>query len=69
MNKDEHKQRIIEAMRRYTEAQERGRTYGRQRPLLRRKNNFVRGSMEIFCQQDNVRNCAQIPIRGAINGQ
>jgi hypothetical protein len=68
MTRDDHKQRVIEAMRRYTEAQE-IRPAGRQRPLLRRKNNFVRGSMEIFCQHDNVRNCAQIPIRGAINGQ
>ena len=68
MNQDEHKQRIIEAMRRYCEAQE-IRPAGRQRPLLRRKNNFVRGSMEIFCQQDNVRQGAQIPIRGANNGQ
>jgi hypothetical protein len=68
MLKDEHKQRVIEAMRRYYEAQE-IRPAGRQRPLLRRKNNFVRGSMEIFCQQDNVYNCTQIPIRGASNGQ
>lgn len=68
MLKDDHKQRVVEAMRRYYEAQE-TRPAGRQRPLLRRKNNFVRGSMEIFCQQDNVNNCSQIPIRGAINGQ
>ena len=68
MLKDEHRQRVIEAMRRYCEAQE-IRPAGRQRPLLRRKNNFVRGSMEIFCQQDNFRNCGQTPIRGAINGQ
>ena len=68
MNKDEHKQRVIEAMRRYCEAQE-IRPAGRQRPLLRRKNNFVRGSMEIFCQHDNVKNFTQIPIRGASNGQ
>ena len=68
MTRDDHKQRVTEAMRRYCEAQE-IRPAGRQRPLLRRKNNFVRGSMEIFCQQDNVRHGAQIPIRGAINGQ
>ncbi len=58
MNKDEHRKRVTEAMRRYTEAQE-IRPAGRQRPLLRRKNNFVRGSMEIFCKEN----------RGAINGQ
>ncbi|PKN88854.1 MAG: hypothetical protein CVU51_02980 [Deltaproteobacteria bacterium HGW-Deltaproteobacteria-1] len=68
MNQDEHKQRVVEAMRRYIEAQE-IRPAGRQRPLLRRKNNFVRGSMEIFCQQDNVTDRRQIPIRGASNGQ
>ena len=68
MLKDEHKKRVAEAMRRYTEAQE-IRPAGRQRPLLRRKNNFVRGSMEIFCQHDKVHNCEQIPIRGANNGQ
>ena len=68
MNQGNHKQRVIEAMRRYTEAQE-IRPAGRQRPLLRRKNNFVRGSMEIFCQHDNVNHGLQIPIRGASNGQ
>ena len=68
MLKDEHKKRVAEAMRRYTEAQE-IRPAGRQRPLLRRKNNFVRGSMEIFCQHDNVKNFTQKPIRGANNGQ
>jgi hypothetical protein len=68
MLKDEHKQRVIEAMRRYTEAQE-TKPAGRQRPLLRRKNNFVRGSMEIFCQQENVHFSGKTPIRGASNGQ
>ncbi len=68
MLKDEHKKRVAEAMRRYTEAQER-RPAGRQRPLLRRKNNFVRGSMEIFCQQENFHFSGKIPIRGASNGQ
>lgn len=58
MLKDDHKQRVVEAMRRYYEAQE-TRPAGRQRPLLRRKNNFVRGSMEIFCKE----------TRGASNGQ
>ena len=58
MTKDEHKKRVSEAMRRYCEAQE-IRPAGRQRPLLRRKNNFVRGSLEIFCKE-NI---------GAINGQ
>lgn len=67
MTKDEHKKRVTEAMRRYTEAQEIGRTYGRQRPLLRRKNNFVRGSMEIFCCGCD--NCHAKEIRGANNGQ
>ena len=68
MTRDEHKQRVTEAMRRYYEAQE-IRPAGRQRPLLRRKNNFVRGSMEIFCQHDKLHHGAKIPIRGASNGQ
>lgn len=55
MNQDEHRQRVIEAMRRYTEAQE-IRPAGRQRPLLRRKNNWIRGSMGIFCQRDKEAN-------------
>lgn len=67
MLKDDHKQRVVEAMRRYTEAQE-TRPAGRQRPLLRRKNNFVRGSMEIFCC-GNSANWHAKETRGAINGQ
>ena len=67
MNKDEHKKRVTEAMRRYCEAQE-IRPAGRQRPLLRRKNNFVRGSMEIFCCRNRA-NWHAKEIRGASNGQ
>ena len=67
MLKDEHKQRVIEAMRRYYEAQE-IRPAGRQRPLLRRKNNFVRGSMEIFCAGMST-TVDKKENRGANNGQ
>jgi len=47
---DERKQRIKEALQRYFEAQEKDRKAGRQRPLIRRKNNFVRGGMGIMCK-------------------
>jgi hypothetical protein len=55
-NEGEHKERIEKAMRRYLESQETG---VRRRPLIRRKNNFIRGGMGIFCQHD----------KGADNGQ
>jgi len=48
MNQDERKKRITEAMRRFYEAQEADRRAGRLRPLIRRKNNWLRGGMGIF---------------------
>jgi len=49
-------ERIKTAMERYYKSQAAGRKEGRQRPLLRRKNNFVWGSMGIFCQRDKEAN-------------
>jgi len=54
MDNDESKlmvnleERIKAAMGRYYKSQ----TVNNKRPLLRRKNNFVRGSMGIFCKHN-----------------
>lgn len=40
-------ERIKAAMQRYMDNQA-----GRQRPSIRRKNNFIRGSVGIFCQHE-----------------
>jgi len=42
-------ERVKTAMDRYYKSQAAGRKEGRRRPLLRRKNNFVRGGMGIMC--------------------
>ena len=72
MDNDESKlkvnleERIKAAMDRYCKSQT---ANNKKRPLLRRKNNFVLGSMGIFCEHNNVNHGSQIPIKGATNGK
>lgn len=43
-------ERIKTAMDRYYKSQAADRKAGRQRPLIRRKNNWIRGDMGIRCK-------------------
>jgi hypothetical protein len=57
---DERKQRIKEAMQRFFEAQEIDRKAGKQRPLIRRKNNWIRGGMGIMCKAEDDKESAGV---------